>query len=522
MTAARSTSRVLFPEDLVPNLLEYCDGVTLGRAAGVCRSWSIEANKPDLWHKVIEKTQDYTIEDKRLPIKDIFRVRHITLKNLRSGRYKTSTLHLTLPGYSVLYHHVDAKTNRIALIWNGALHIFAVDTGQKVREITHLPATVSRAHPLLDSLPLHFSANYLGLTRTLAHKLILQNNLIQSIFNMQTLSFEFACTGRILHEGEGYIVTHNHFLDLEIIDSLTKEVKFSFQFGRLSFYDFKDDLGIIAHPDGQIIIFNCKECRKVCEFQLVGAQLQSPDCLKLIDRDRVVIQTNENEVRLIHTQTGETMKTLPYSLCTYPGSSIQCGSGKWIAFARGLNSVFVIDSKQGDVLKEIQIDTASIKEFFIIHNRLVIITFLTPSILVYDLASYALLNEYPFPSATHIEKESGESSLSDDQELSNIIFLKVLQGSPKYYFLDLSSGEIKQYIPQEGFSWRESYREDAVRRFSQAHLVDICYNNRTHMASESEGETTFKIQIANFLEQAPPPVAAERAPAAPASSCVIL
>lgn len=517
MTTVSSTSKISFPEDLVPDLFEYCDGETLSRAAGVCKSWSTWANDPNLWHTIIAKTQGYTIENKKLPLRDIYRVRHITLKNLRSGQYKTSTFHLTLPGHGELHHHVDAKTNRLALLWKKALLIFSIGTGQKEREITHLPATVPRAYLPNDSI--HFSPYSLHLERAVAHKLVLNYWSTQAIFNMRTLSFEFACEGRILHEGEDTIVTYTPSYVLEIRDSHTKEVKFSLPHFEFSFLDIKDDLGIIANRRGQVIIFNIKECRKVCEFLLVDADLHG---LKIINQDRVIIQTKEYEVRLIHAQTGEIIKTFPYRLRARSDSFIQCRLGKWIACApdpAGSWSIFVIDSKQGDVLKEYRIGSPLVRDFFIIHNQLVIIKDLPSSILVYDLVSYALLNEYVFHSATYIERESGKSSLPDDQELSNIVFFNVFEGSSKYYFLDLSSGKMTPYIPQAGFSPQVIYSDHFERRFFHAHLVDSCYNN--HAPNTSEGTTACKIRIANFLEQAPPSVVTVEAQPA-ASTCVIL
>lgn len=525
MTAASGAPRgIFFPEDLVSSFFEYCDGETLARASSVCKNWSTWASEPDLWHDIISKTQGYTIENRKLPLKDIYKVRHLTLKNLESHRYKTSTLHFTLPGYHVLWHHLDAKLNRLALVWNRTLHVFAIDTGQKEREISHLPASVYR--PLLPTGSPDFSlSDSLHLEKVMGYKLVLQSDLIQAIFNMQTLSFEFAYTGKILHEGDGHIVTHDPLGDLEVRDLTTKEVKFSFPCVGFSFYDFKDDLGIIASRQGKVLIFNKKSGGKVCEFQLVGATIYG---LKIISQDRLIIQTKENETRLINTQTGEIIKTLPFSL--YPryhlGVDIsglppcQCGFGKWIAhgMAPGNEKVFVIDSERGDVLKEYMINPSIVKDLFIIHNRLVIITCRPYTIQVYDLVSYALLKKYAFENVSYIEKQSGESHLSDDQELSNIIFFRVIRNDSEYYFLDLSSGKMEQYIPQTGFSWGRVHSE---RLFSRAHLVDICYQNCGHMVSDYDADTTFKVKISNFLEQAPHPAANAAAPQA-ASSCVIL
>lgn len=527
MTAASGAPRgTFFPEDLVSSFFEYCDGETLARASSVCKSWSTWASEPDLWHDIISKTQGYTIENRKLPLKDIYKVRHLTLKNLESHRYKTSTLHFTLPGYRVFRHHFDAKSNRLALLWKNALHVFAIDTGQKELEISHLPASVYR--PLLSPGSPDFSlSDFLRLERVMGHKFVLQSNMIQAIFNMQTLSFEFACSGKILHEGEGCIVTHNHFSsNLEIRASTTKEVKFSFPCEGFSFYDFKDDLGIIASRQGKVIIFNSKELRKVCEFQLVDASCYG---LKIISQDRVIIQTTVAETLLINAQTGKIVETFPCIL--YPRAhlatdfsslpSSQSGFGKWIAhsMAPGNEKVLVIDNERGNVLKEYIIDPPKyIKNLFIIHNRLVIITCRPDAIEVYDLVSYELLKKYDFNAAVYVEKLSGESRSSDDQSLSNIIFLEVQRAHSEYYFLDLSSGKMEQYTPQPEFSWGRTHAE---RHFSRAHLVDICYQNCGHMVSDYDAGTTFKVKILNFLEQAPHPAADAAAPQA-ASSCVIL
>ena len=44
-----SSSPVLLQEDVIPQILSYCDAITLSRASCVCRSWHILANADDLW-----------------------------------------------------------------------------------------------------------------------------------------------------------------------------------------------------------------------------------------------------------------------------------------------------------------------------------------------------------------------------------------------------------------------------------------------------------------------------------------
>jgi len=48
-SSSSSSSPVLLQEDVIPQILSYCDAITLSRASCVCRSWHILANADDLW-----------------------------------------------------------------------------------------------------------------------------------------------------------------------------------------------------------------------------------------------------------------------------------------------------------------------------------------------------------------------------------------------------------------------------------------------------------------------------------------
>ena len=44
-----SSPVLLLQEDVMPQILSYCDAITLSRASRVCRSWHVLANADDLW-----------------------------------------------------------------------------------------------------------------------------------------------------------------------------------------------------------------------------------------------------------------------------------------------------------------------------------------------------------------------------------------------------------------------------------------------------------------------------------------
>ena len=78
------SSPILILNDVIPNILSYCDGATLARAACVCHDWHDLCNRNELWENLCRQTFGVSADQLTPspdPVKELYILSH---KHLRA------------------------------------------------------------------------------------------------------------------------------------------------------------------------------------------------------------------------------------------------------------------------------------------------------------------------------------------------------------------------------------------------------------------------------------------------------
>mmetsp|Transcript_40589 Transcript_40589/g.98026 ORF Transcript_40589/g.98026 Transcript_40589/m.98026 type:complete len:168 (-) Transcript_40589:243-746(-) len=81
--------------DVIPNILSFCDGSTLARAACVCREWRDLCNRNELWENLCRQT--FGVSAQQLtpspdPVKELYVLSHLQLRAICSSLANPSSI----------------------------------------------------------------------------------------------------------------------------------------------------------------------------------------------------------------------------------------------------------------------------------------------------------------------------------------------------------------------------------------------------------------------------------------------
>lgn len=89
----KSKEHIYILNDVIPNILSFCDGSTLARAACVCKEWRDLCNRNELWENLCRQTFGVSAEELTPspdPVKELYILSHLQLRYLCSSLTKKS------------------------------------------------------------------------------------------------------------------------------------------------------------------------------------------------------------------------------------------------------------------------------------------------------------------------------------------------------------------------------------------------------------------------------------------------
>lgn len=445
--------------DIILTVFSYLSVKELGNIASVCKTWKTMSETPCLWKYHLSKDLGITTHDSSVSYKKRYQIRTLTVHGLEKLDYRVERIYFeTLSARNLLYIDWNEQKKQMMAIHTHALFIFDNETNKPKEIISHIPSTVfEENHVVSDSHRcLNCQQDLANLSRfTSSHVLFDQSEKktqIQAIYDLTRSAFTVACQGEILYAQDQIVVFLETTGHLKVKDVNQNKIIFSYKikldqlFGAVQHgASLIDNFLLLASADNQLIGIDLAKETLTFRYPLEsGKKIYG---VKLLNKDRFLVQTKKNETMLFTTQ-GNVIKTLPYSLYFNHNPNdqkkqpIQANQQKFIAYdlTTSQASVHIFDNQTGDLEYTWILPNKNFT--YLTHNRMITFSNQGESELnLYDLITHKRINSYSFSRG---KIELNPTDLQDLQ-FENLLYLKIIASShpvESHVFLDLLNGRV--------------------------------------------------------------------------------